>query len=123
MAKKQYTVKSLYLYEGNKMYRSGDIVTADNFPSSNFESLIERGFITDGSADGEQDEEEVDERPVLFSVDREGQTFDVRSIEDINKSEIIDILKAKSIEHKEADKKSILWDLLNADGSADGEQE
>jgi len=122
--------------KGNKVWKSGDIVTASDFPQ-NIDELVRQGRlkarpdIKDKEIDladltgdletklpetDESDDDILDENPMgdpLFTIKRKGEDHPVFVEDDINKSEIVAELEARKIPFDKKNKKAVLWALLN----------
>lgn len=115
---KSYTVKALAVSgPGNKIFRSGDVVTEKNFPEGNADMLVKKGFLTEIKGELIGEKATVTDNSVVESVNEgkkfstsEGVERQVKSIDEISKSELIKELSSSNVVFDSASKKGVLFD-------------
>lgn len=107
MNKPKYKVKPLYMSgKGKKQFRSGQIVTENDFTTEQFHERIKSGDLIPL----EPSKEETNE-PLLV-IQRDGKDHEVFGYKDITTKEIISELENREIEHDPTDAKKELYPLL-----------
>lgn len=103
----------------NKSFKSGEIVTAENFSSDQLGSHIALKKVVpiiEQEQEEDQEEEEEEQKPtmeLLFAFLKEGELVNVFEEQDITKNELIDYLNdVLQIEFNSAEKKSVLFQLV-----------
>ena len=126
MSKRYKVVTIAVSGKGNKVYRSGDIVTANllNYPA---EEMVKGGYLI--PLDGEEKEvekpveqtsqedatpvaESIEEKTVLFSVELDGVEKEVSSAKDLTKKQIIKLLTDLDVPFDRTKKEDVLFGLL-----------
>lgn len=118
---RQFRVVSLaILIKGNKMAKSGEIVKEGQLIRS-ADELVKEGHIkllTDSKEDGsikgsnESNDSDNSDKTPLFVIDDEDGKIEVFSEDDLNKKQIVNLLKAKEIAFDPTKNKTILFEIL-----------
>lgn len=117
---KQYKVVTIAVSgKGNKVYRSGDIVTANllNYPA---EEMVKGGYLKpldDEEKEVEQtnktpDAESSEGKTVLIVVEIDGVEKEVSSAKDLTKKQIIKLLTDLDVPFDRTKKEDVLFGLL-----------
>ena len=106
--------------KNNQVYKSGDVVTADNF-SADADELVDKCFLekiesdTDDVDTNDVDTDDVDTDDVdTDDVDTDAYADADADADDFKKSHIEDALKQLGIKFDSKDKKAVLWEQLFA---------
>ena len=109
---KTYKVKSLTISGlGNNIYRSGDVVSASNFPSGRAEELVLAGHLEEHSGDVDSVAAPVNDLPGKKFIDSAGNEKEVKTIEDISSDELKTELTKAGVEFGKKPKKIYLFEL------------
>lgn len=126
MSKRYKVITIAVSGKGNKVYRSGDIVTANllNYPA---EEMVKGGYLKplDGEEkevekpveqtsqeDAAPDTESSEEKTVLFTVELDGKEKEVSSAKDLTKKQIIKLLTDLDVPFDRTKKEDVLFGLL-----------
>lgn len=126
MSKKYKVITIAVSGKGNKVYRSGDIVTADllNYdaeqmvkggylkPLDGVEKEVEQTTEPKGQEDATSDAETTEEKTVLFTVELDGEEKEVSSAKDLTKKQIIKLLTDLDVPFDRTKKEDVLFGLL-----------
>jgi polyhydroxyalkanoate synthesis regulator phasin len=97
----EYKVQSLTVNgKGNRIFRHGDVITQNNVEAS-VDDLVNNGYIVPMF---DEEEDEV--------LDDLVDSFEIPSIDELTKKDIIEMLEEKGVDFKVTDKKAVLYDLL-----------
>jgi hypothetical protein len=98
---------------GKKVFRSGNIVTKNDFQAGQLEKHLADGNIVeiDNELSKPLEGNLLNDEP-LFTIQKDGETHSVFGAQDITKNEISQELESRNIEFDLTNKKDVLFALL-----------
>ena len=122
MNKPKYRIKPLYMSgKGKKQFRSGQIVSENDFTTEQFHERLKAGDLIEVESDEKEPKKEepkkesksnlLNDEPIL-TIQRDGKDHDVFEYKDITTKEIISELETREIEHDATESKKVLYSLL-----------